>query len=299
MSASNKKKLRNATQSDKLTERQVAAQKEAKKVKIYTTVFIAVTAILLAVALAVGVTQIIDKTGIRQKNSIAMTVGDEQITTPRMTYFFVDAVSNFYSTNADFISYMIDPATPLDQQMYSYDNIILKANQEQAKEQDKRYRRMAGLMPEGKDTLVKKPYDYWSSDANAKHRIYKSFCAFRRYTHGKIASWDQWKQAVGINWCYRDDTVRKDMEWLEHRRWNAYIRSIGFVYGKHTDKKLRVHSCLVESARIPIPGKQDRLDNAGDVKKYDVPEIICEENQAVMHTLLESLPTAEPEPAGV
>lgn len=122
MSASNKKKLRNATQSEKLTERQVAAQKEAKKVKIYTTVFIAVTAILLAVALAVGVTQIIDKTGIRQKNSIAMTVGEEQITTPRMTYFFVDAVSNFYSTNADFISYMIDPATPLDQQMYSYDN---------------------------------------------------------------------------------------------------------------------------------------------------------------------------------
>ena len=122
MSASNKKKLRNATQSEKLTERQVAAQKEAKKVKIYTTVFIAVTAILLAVALAVGVTQIIDKTGIRQKNSIAMTVGEEQITTPRMTYFFVDAVSNFYSTNSDIISYFLDTATPLNQQMYSYDN---------------------------------------------------------------------------------------------------------------------------------------------------------------------------------
>ena len=122
MSASNKKKLRNAAQTEKLTERQVAAQKEAKKLKIYTTIFIVVTVILLAVALSIGASQIIDKTGIRQKNSVAMTVGDEEITTPEMTYFFVDAVSNFYSTNSQIISYFIDPATPLDQQMYSFDN---------------------------------------------------------------------------------------------------------------------------------------------------------------------------------
>lgn len=122
MSASNKKKLRNAAQTEKLTERQVAAQKEANKLKIYTTIFIVVTVILLAVALSIGASQIIDKTGIRQKNSVAMTVGDEEITTPEMTYFFIDAVSNFYSTNSQIISYFIDPATPLDQQMYSFDN---------------------------------------------------------------------------------------------------------------------------------------------------------------------------------
>jgi len=122
MSASNKKKLRNAEKTEKLTERQVAAQKEAKKLKIYTTVFIIVTVILLAVALTVGVSQIIDKTGIRQRNSVAMTVGDVEITSPEMTYFYVDAVSNFYSTNSDIINYFIDPSTPLDQQMYSYDN---------------------------------------------------------------------------------------------------------------------------------------------------------------------------------
>ena len=122
MSASNKKKLRNAEQTEKLTERQTAAQKEAKKLKIYTVIFVIITAILLGIALTAGVSQIIDKTGIRQKNSVAMTVGDEDITTPEMTYFFVDAVSNFYSTNSDIIAYFLDTATPLNQQMYSYDN---------------------------------------------------------------------------------------------------------------------------------------------------------------------------------
>ena len=122
MSASNKKKLRNAAQAEKLTERQAAAQKEAKKLKIYTAVFIIVTVILLAVALSIGVSQIIDKTGIRQRNSVAMTVGDEEITSPEMSFFYVDAVSNFYSSNSDYISYFLDPSTPLNQQMYSYDN---------------------------------------------------------------------------------------------------------------------------------------------------------------------------------
>ena len=122
MSASTKKKLRNAEHTEKLTERQIAAQKEAKKVKIYTTVFVIVTVILLAIALTICASQIIDKTGIRQKNSVAMTVGDVEITSPEMTYFYVDAVSNFYSTNSDIISYFLDTATPLNQQMYSYDN---------------------------------------------------------------------------------------------------------------------------------------------------------------------------------
>ena len=40
MSASSKKKLRNQQDSAKLTERQLAEQKEAKKLKVYTTAFV-------------------------------------------------------------------------------------------------------------------------------------------------------------------------------------------------------------------------------------------------------------------
>ena len=119
MSASTKKKLRSAEQNEKLTERQIAAQKEAKKLKIYTASFIVVTVILLVIALTVGVMQIIDNSGIRQKNSVAMTVGEKEISATEMSYFFVDAVQNFYSSNSSFISYLLDTTAPLNQQIYS------------------------------------------------------------------------------------------------------------------------------------------------------------------------------------
>jgi len=119
MSASDKKKLRNAEQTEKLTERQAAERKEAKKLKIYTATFIIVTAILLATAITVGVMQLIDNSGFHEKNSVAMTVGDTKINAKEMTYFYVDAVQTFYSTNADFVSYLLDSTVPLNQQMYS------------------------------------------------------------------------------------------------------------------------------------------------------------------------------------
>ena len=122
MSASSKKKLRNAQESEKLTERQVSAQKEAKKLKIYTAAFIVITVILLVTAITVGVMQIIDKSGIRQKNSVAMTVGDSQINALEMSYFYVDAVQNFRNSNSDFLMYLLDTTTPLNQQVYSQDD---------------------------------------------------------------------------------------------------------------------------------------------------------------------------------
>ena len=122
MSASSKKKLRNAQESEKLTERQVSAQKEAKKLKIYTAAFIVITVILLVTAITVGVMQIIDKSGIRQKNSVAMTVGDSQINALEMSYFYVDAVQNFRNSNSDFLMYLLDTTTPLNQQIYSQED---------------------------------------------------------------------------------------------------------------------------------------------------------------------------------
>ena len=49
MSASSKKKLRSEERNAKLTERQLAEQKEAKKVKLYTAIFAVVLAIFLVV----------------------------------------------------------------------------------------------------------------------------------------------------------------------------------------------------------------------------------------------------------
>ena len=54
MSASSKKKLHNEQQAAKLTERQLAEQKEAKKLKLYTTIFVTVLVALLVIAVVFG-----------------------------------------------------------------------------------------------------------------------------------------------------------------------------------------------------------------------------------------------------
>ena len=79
MSASSKKKLRKEQEAAKLTDKQLSEQKEAKKTKLYTIAFVAVMTALLVVAICVGVNQVINNSGIREKNTIAYTVGDHKI----------------------------------------------------------------------------------------------------------------------------------------------------------------------------------------------------------------------------
>ena len=57
MSASSKKKLRNAQNAEKMTEKQLAEQKEAKKLKIYTTVFVVVLALMVVAAVWIAVSK--------------------------------------------------------------------------------------------------------------------------------------------------------------------------------------------------------------------------------------------------
>lgn len=119
MSASSKKKLRNAQDGSRLTERQKAEQKEAKKLKLYTAAFVIVLVVLVVAALAVGINQIVTSNGIRERNTVAMTVGTEEINSVEMSYFFVDNARNFYSQNSSFLSMLMDPSAPLDSQMYN------------------------------------------------------------------------------------------------------------------------------------------------------------------------------------
>ena len=119
MSASSKKKLRNSQDGSKLTERQKAEQKEAKKLKLYTAAFVVVLAVLVAAALGVGITQAVANSGIRERKSVAMTVGDETVSSAEMSYYFSDYCRNYYSQNSTFLQYIMDPTSPLDSQVYN------------------------------------------------------------------------------------------------------------------------------------------------------------------------------------
>ena len=63
MSASSKKKLRKEQAPEKLTQKQIAAQKEASTTRLYTIGFIVVLVLLLVAAIFVGVKQTIKNTG--------------------------------------------------------------------------------------------------------------------------------------------------------------------------------------------------------------------------------------------
>ena len=117
MSASSKKKLRKEQEAAKLTEKQLTAQKEAKKNSLYTTIFVVVMAAILVIALVIGVTQTITGSGIREKNTIALTVGEHEINSVEMNYFFMDAVNNFYSSYGSYAGmFGLDLTKPLNEQ---------------------------------------------------------------------------------------------------------------------------------------------------------------------------------------
>ena len=119
MSASSKKKLRNELEAAKLTERQIAEQKEAKKVKLYTITFAVVLAALLVIAVAIGITQTISTSGMREKNTVAMTVNGTELNNAEMNYFYIDVLNNFYSQNGSYAAlFGLDVTKPLNDQVY-------------------------------------------------------------------------------------------------------------------------------------------------------------------------------------
>lgn len=118
MSSSSKKKMRKEQEAVKLTEKQLAAQKEAKRVSLYTVLFVAAMVIILVVAIVVGVNQVITSKGIREQKTVAMTINDHSVSNAELNYFYMSAVNQFYSTYGNYASLVgLDLTKPLDEQV--------------------------------------------------------------------------------------------------------------------------------------------------------------------------------------
>ena len=90
MSASSKKKLRKELNAAKMTERQLAEQKEAKKLKLLTISFVAVLALILVVAITFTAVKYFNNPAVRAKNTVAATIGDNKLNSVELNYYFVD-----------------------------------------------------------------------------------------------------------------------------------------------------------------------------------------------------------------
>ena len=121
MSASSKKKLRNEQQTAKMTEKQVAEQKEAKKLTLYTTIFVVVLAVMVVFAIAIGVTRSITNSGVHERNTVALTVGDHKISNAELNYFYMSAINSFNSNYGSYALLGLDTSKPLNEQVINND----------------------------------------------------------------------------------------------------------------------------------------------------------------------------------
>ena len=128
MSASAKKKLRKEENAAQLTEKQLAEQKEAKKLKLYTTIFVVAIVVVLVAGLIIAGFNFVKNSGIKEKNTVAAVIGDHEINAVEMSYYYTDTLDSNYknwaNTYGDSMSlYMslmgLDLTQPLSAQTYS------------------------------------------------------------------------------------------------------------------------------------------------------------------------------------
>ena len=118
MSASSKKKQRSQADASKMTERQLAEQKEARQNRLYTILFVIALAVMVVTAVSVGVTKTISASGVREKNTVAMSIGGNNLSNAELNYYYMDTVNNFYSQSGAYASiFGLDVSKPLDQQI--------------------------------------------------------------------------------------------------------------------------------------------------------------------------------------
>ena len=132
MSASSKKKLRNAEQLSQLTERQQAEQKEAKKLKVFSIAMVAAVALMVVFAIGIVTSNAIKKAnmGKAERETVAVTIGDHEISAAEFNCFFVDAVSNFYGQYGSYASlFGLDVTKALEDQFYDEENKVTWADE--------------------------------------------------------------------------------------------------------------------------------------------------------------------------
>jgi hypothetical protein len=107
-------------------------------------------------------------------------------------------------------------------------------------------------------------------EALERHLVYGSEIDFWRYSYNYDSSVACAIHKKARKLCHisgadklpseRSDYERDTIRMLEHRRWNAYMRSIGYVYADTRDDLAKTHHCLVEYARLS-PEHQHKDDD--------------------------------------
>ncbi len=97
MSASDKKKLRKEEKAAALSEKQRKEQAEAKKLKAASITFVVVMIAVALVAASVMIFNVVNSSGIIDRNTVAATTGEHEINSVQMNYYYNDLIRKTYS----------------------------------------------------------------------------------------------------------------------------------------------------------------------------------------------------------
>lgn len=106
--------------------------------------------------------------------------------------------------------------------IYSYDNIFNSELEQEALQRHLKWGQ--------EEDFWKYEYNYRSSMASALHRRMKIHCSIPGIE--KVPS-------------ERNEKELWNLRYLEHRRWNAYMRSEGYIYAPQRNNLAKTHHCLV------------------------------------------------------
>ena len=182
--------------------------------------------------------------------------------------------------------------------IYSYETVFMKSTGGKAHSIHKGYaQKKVSDQKKVMNDFRKDEYKFWSSIARFFHIKYKIYSAGllgkdknendKKDGPGYISQ-KEYKDFINIA-NNKDAPMFKKLTWLEHRRWNAYMRTKGFsaptdeqfmqysfnedIEHKHID--LRLHPCIVESSEKSSIEKSDWTNTGYEsIKEKDRLDII-------------------------
>lgn len=99
MSSSTKKQLRREQAVAKKAQEQQTAKQESKKMKIYTSIFCVVLALMVLLVAVVGV----NNSGLIEPRVTALKVGDTEITAAELNVYYINSILEFYESAGNYL----------------------------------------------------------------------------------------------------------------------------------------------------------------------------------------------------
>ncbi len=252
----------------------------------------------------------------RMNQGTAEEKKETPLVTVAYVVYDTDLAETLNSRPSDGVTELV--AVGSSKEIYSRRNMMLTDSRQAASEMQKLYNAVQdqnGKSPETQDQRTVRTnvraqmheemkkrsgdiYSWMSSTARGMHRKYKAFSVWQFLMRdpqnaercetlckslllpGEMLG-EPHKDAlqVYIDAIKEDPMIEAELTWLEHRRWNAYMRACGFLRRIKGDKDLmlRLHPMIVEikpaGSKDSRPDLLDDIskDKGNDYKKYDKP----------------------------